>query len=111
MTELETLKQRVQELEQKLGVGRYDPIHKGYEVLVNILGQQNEYLSEFKIKNKIGGEEKSDQITYKNAKDLWENLPLMIEKVSMIKKILQVDEKKEDAVEIISAKRIAEGDV
>ena len=66
-------KAKCQEYEKRMGIGEFDPAKEGYLVLVNILNQQNEYLKTFSIKSKIGSDEKSTALEYKNAKDLWEN--------------------------------------
>ncbi len=80
--------------------------------MVNILRQQNEYLGEFKIKSKIASDDKGDQLGYKNAKDLWENLPKMIESVSNLKAALKMEgEDKKQQYKPISAKEIANGNV
>lgn len=103
-------KQRCEEYEARMGIGQFDPAKNGYLVLVNILNQQNEYLKEFQIKSKIASDEKSDVIGYKNAKDLWENLPKMIESVSNLKIALKMEgEEKKSTYQPISAKEIANG--
>lgn len=99
---------KCEELERRIGLGQYDPAKDGYLVLVNILRQQNEYLGDFKIKSKIASDEKADTIAYKNAKDLWENLPKMIESVSNLKIALKMEgEEKKSTYSPISAKEIA----
>lgn len=101
-----------EEYEKRIGIGEHDPAKEGYLVLVNILTQQNQYLQEFKIKTKIASDDKADTIAYKNAKDLWENLPKMIESVSNLKIALKMEgEEKKKYYTPISAKEIANGNV
>lgn len=105
-------KQKCEEYEKRMGIGQFDPAKEGYLVLVNILTQQNQYLAEFKIKSKIASDEKADMTAYKNAKDLWENLPKMIESVSNLKIALKMEgEEKKSTYQPISAKEIANGNV
>lgn len=105
-------KKRCEEYEKRMGLGQFDPAKEGYLVLVNILTQQNQYLAEFKIKSKIASDEKADMTAYKNAKDLWENLPKMIESVSNLKIALKMEgEEKKSTYQPISAKEIANGNV
>lgn len=84
-------KKRCEEYERRMGIGQSDPAKRGYLVLVEILHQQNEFLSQFKIDKKISSEEKVDILAYKNAKDLWENLPTMISNVSTLRMTLKMD--------------------
>lgn len=112
MESLQDLQKKIDEYEKRMGIGNYDPAKEGYLVLVNILMQQNEFLKEFKIKSKIASDEKADVISYKNAKDLWENLPKMIESVSTLKISLKMEgEEKKSYYTPISAKEIANGHV
>lgn len=105
-------KKKCEEYEKRMGIGNNDPAKEGYLVLVNILTQQNEFLNEFKIKSKISSDDKGDVISYKNAKDLWENLPKMIENVSNLKIALKMEgEEKKSMFTPISAKEIANGNV
>lgn len=109
---IEALKKKVEEYEKRMGIGQFDPAKDGYLVLVSILRQQNEFLQDFKIKSKIGSDEKADTIAYKNAKDLWEGLPKMIEGVSTLKISLKMEgEEKKSNYQPISAKQIADGNV
>ena len=108
----EQLKAKILEYERRMGIGESDPAKDGYLVLVNILRQQNEYLNEFKIKSKIASDEKADMTAYKNAKDLWEGLPKMIESVSNLRIALKMDgEEKKNLYKPLSAKEIANGNV
>lgn len=110
--ELIDYKKKCEEYEKRMGIGDNDPAKEGYLVLVNILTQQNEFLKEFKIKSKISSDEKTDIIAYKNAKDLWENLPAMITGVGNLKMSLKMDgEVKKNIYTPISAKEIANGNV
>jgi len=105
-------KAKCEEYEKRMGIGQFDPAKDGYLVLIKILRQQNEYLQDFTIKTKIGSDEKADTIAYKNAKDLWENLPDMIKKVNTLKVELKMEgEEKKTVYNPISAKTIANGDV
>lgn len=105
-------KQRCEEYEKRMGIGQSDPAKDGYLVLVNILTQQNEYLKEFKIKNKIASDEKADATAYKNAKDLWEKLPDMIKSVRSLRVELKMDgDEKKNIYKPISSKEIAAGNV
>jgi hypothetical protein len=105
-------KKKCEEYERRMGIGQYDLAKEGYLVLVNILRQQNEFLGEFKLKSKISSEEKTDAVMYKNAKDLWEGLPKMIESVGNLKIALKMEgEEKKSIYSPISAKEIANGNV
>lgn len=110
MSEVEQLKLKLKEYERRFGIGDEDPAKEGYEVLVNILRQQTEFLKEFKIKTKIASDDKSIAIEYKNAKDLWEKMPDMIKSVSILRIELKMDgvDKKEMRGSI-SARDIANG--
>ena len=108
----EQLQQKIEEYERRMGIGEEDPAKEGYLVLVGILNQQNEYLKDFKVKSFIASEEKGDQLAYKNSKDLWENLPKMIESVNILKVALKMEgEEKKNTVKAITAKDIANGNV
>lgn len=109
MTEQEYIK-KIQEYESRMGIGDNDPAKEGYLVLVKLLRQQNEYLVNFNLKLKISSEEKADMVEYKNAKDLWEKLPDMIENVTKLKISLKMEgeEKKNNRIPL-SAKEIANG--
>jgi len=112
MESVQDLQKKIEDYEKRMGIGLHDPAKEGYLVLVNILTQQNEYLQEFKIKSKIASDEKADTIAYKNAKDLWENLPKMIESVTNLKIALKMEgEEKKKYYTPISAKEIANGNV
>ena len=112
MSEVEELKSKLALYEKRMGIGINDPSKEGYLVLVGILNQQNEFLKNFKISSKIASDDKGDQISYKNAKDLWENLPKMIENVNNLKISLKMEgEEKKNYYTPVSAKQIANGNV
>ncbi len=103
------LQAKILEYERRMGIGQNDPAKDGYLVLVAILRQQNLYLSDYKIKNHIGSDEKASMAEYKNAKDLWESLPKMIEGVNNLKIALKMEgEEKKLQVRPVSAKSMEE---
>lgn len=105
-------KKLCEEYEKRMGIGESDPAKDGYIVLIEILRQQNAYLGKFKIESFISSEEKGNIAAYKNAKDLWENLPDMIKKVNTLKMELKMEgEEKKTLYSPISAKEIANGNV
>lgn len=102
-------KKKCEEYERRMGIGINDPAKDGYLVLVKILRQQNEYLGDFLIKSKIASEDKADVAAYKNAKDLWENLPKMIQNVSTLRIELKMDgEEKKNTYKPISPSSVAD---
>lgn len=110
MESIEELKKKIVEYEKRMGIGQHDPAKEGYLVLVKILNQQNDYLHNFNIKTKISSEEKAEMAEYKNAKDLWENLPKMIQSVSTLRIELKMDgEEKKSTYTPTSSKSIADG--
>lgn len=110
MGEEKDYKKLCEEYEKRMGIGENDPAKDGYLVLVSILNQQNDYLKKFKIESKIASDEKADMTAYKNAKDLWENLPKMIEAVSTLRISLKIDgEEVKNKHRPITAKEIANG--
>ena len=112
MEDIEVLKKKVAEYEKRMGIGEFDPAKDGYLVLIEILRQQNTYLGKFKIESFISSEDKGNIAAYKNAKDLWENLPDMIKKVNTLKFELKIEgEEKKSVYSPISAKEIANGNV
>lgn len=109
MESIEELKKKIAELEKRMGIGEYDPAKKGYLVLVKILNQQNEYLDKFNISDKIGSLAKDDAI-YPRAKEMWDDLPGMITKVSNLRIELKMEgEEKKSTYVRASAKSIADG--
>ncbi len=112
MQEQKDYKKLCEEYEKRMGIGEHDPTKEGYFVLVKMLNQQNEFLSGFSIKSKISSEEKADATMYKNAKDLWENLPDMIKAIKSLRIELKMDgEEKKEEYKPISAKAIANGEI
>lgn len=87
-------KKLCEEYEKRMGIGQNDPAKDGYLVLVKLLRQQNEYLDNFNIKSKISSDEKGIMAEYKNAKDLWEGLPKMIQNVNALKIELNMEGEK-----------------
>jgi len=64
-----------------------------------------------KIKSLISSEEKGDQLAYKNSKDLWENLPKMIESINTLKIVLKMEgEEKKSQRTPVSATSLEEED-
>lgn len=105
-------KKLCEEYEKRMGIGENDPAKDGYLVMVSILRQQNEYLRTFQIKSKIASDDKADMTAYKNAKDLWENLPKMIEAVSSLRISLKMDgEEVKKQYTTITAAQIAKGEM
>jgi len=103
-------KAKCQEYERRMGIGENDPAKDGYLVLIKILNQQNKYLEKFEIKDLISTDDKAKATEYKNAKDLWENLPSMISKLNTLKAELKIEgEEKKETIVPISPKAIADG--
>lgn len=97
-------KKKCEEYERRMGIGEHDPAKEGYLVLVSLLNQQNEYLKDFKLKTKITSDDAAVKIEYKNAKDLWEYLPKMIESVSVLKISLKMEgEQQKSNIKPVSA--------
>lgn len=78
-------KKLCEEYEKRMGIGKNSPARDGYLVLVRLLNEQNEYLKVIKIKDLISSDDAAKKIEYKNAKDLWEGLPKMIQNVEALK--------------------------
>ena len=89
MSEVEELKKELEYYKKKLGVGEHDPTTNGFIVLVEQLRQRNEFLKDFKIKEKIGNAVKDDPV-YARAMDLIDTLPKMISSVNALKLELNV---------------------
>lgn len=105
-------KKKCEEYERRIGLGEFDPAKDGYLVLVEILRQQNTYLGKFKVETFIASDDKANMTAYKNAKELWENLPDMIKKINNLKLELKMEgEEKKSIYSPISAKEIANGNV
>ena len=107
---IEQLKKRIAQLEEKLGLGDYDPSVKGYGVLVKIIKDQNSYLESINVKSLIVSEDKLKE--FERAKGLWENMPKMIKSVNELKYELKIEPQEEKIIQKpISAKDIASGHV
>lgn len=107
---IDELKAKIKEYEKRLGINEYDPAKDGYLILVDLLRQTNEYLKTFKIKEKIGSDDKSVMAEYKNAKDLWEGLPERIRSVRDLKLELKMEgEQVKNLYTRTSPKSIADG--
>jgi hypothetical protein len=86
---IEGLKKELDHYKRLLGIG--DDAIESYQVLIGICRQQREYLQVFNIKSKIGSDDKAAAVEYKNAKDLWENLPDMISKLNRLRSELKIE--------------------
>lgn len=92
-------KARCEEYEKILRLQKSDVTVEGYIVFVNILSQQAKYLSEFVLEDKIKAVEKSaEHIAYKNAKELWEKLPALIQAVLKLREDLNINEPEVESV-------------
>lgn len=101
-------KKRCEEYEKRMGIGQDDPAKDGYLVLVAQLRQQNEYLKDFRLKDKIGNAVKDDPV-YARSMDLIEKLPKMISSVSVLRIELKMEgEEKKSTYKPVTAKSIAE---
>ena len=87
---IEALKKELEYYKKVFGVAEYDPASNGYMVLVEQLRQRNDFLKEFKIKDKIGNAVKDDPV-YARAIDLIDSLPKMISSVHGLKLELGVE--------------------
>jgi len=86
-------KARCEHYEKVLRIKKNDVTIEGYKVFVNILSQQTKYLGEFILEEKIKAIEKSaEHIAYKNAKELWEKLPKLIQDVLTLRQDLGIVE-------------------
>jgi hypothetical protein len=81
----------IQELVEKLSLFENDAAKRGFYTLNRIVNQQIEFLNSFNIKTKISSDEKSDAVMYKNAKELWENLPKMISALNQLRIEMKID--------------------
>jgi len=101
-------KKKCEEYERRMGIGANDPAKDGYLVLVALLRQQNDYLNDFKLKSKITSDDTAVKVEYKNAKDLWEYLPKMIESVNNLKIALKMEgEDSKTLIKPVSASSVA----
>ena len=105
-------KKRCEEYEKRMGIGEQDPAKDGYTVLVKLLRQQNEYLGDIDIKEMVTREDKTKATAeYERAKSLWENLPKMIQSVSVLRIELKMDgEQKKTMYVPVNSKAIANGE-
>ena len=113
MDELKELREQNERLKTKVAYFEKDAAAKGFFTLNRIVNQQIDVLNEFSIKSKISSEEKADTVYYKNAKELWENLPKMISALNSLRFELKIDEGEEETEKLIpiSAKAIANGEI
>ncbi len=88
----------IQELQAKLSLFENDAAKRGFYTINRIVNQQVEYLNGFNIKSKIGAEDKSEMAEYKNAKDLWENLPKMITSLNQLRLEMNIDGNEESDI-------------
>lgn len=89
---VDQLKQKVEHYEKILRLEKSDVTIEGYRVFVEILSQQTKYLSQFVLEDKIKAAEKTaEHIAYKNAKELWEKLPALIQAVLKLREDLKID--------------------
>lgn len=91
---METINQQeqIERLQKRLAYYEKDAAFAGFFTLNRIVNQQREYLNKFNIATFIASEEKSEQLAYKNAKDLWENLPDMIMQLNKLRIDLKLDD-------------------
>ena len=89
MDTTESLQKELDHYKRLFGIG--DDAVESYMVLIKIFRQQREYLRDFKIKDLISSDDKGKIIEYKNAKDLWENLPDMISKLNRLRSELKIE--------------------
>ena len=85
----------IESLKEQLLLFENDASKRGFYTLNRIVNQQVEFLNSFSIKSKISSDDKSDVITYKNAKELWENLPKMITSLNTLRTEMKIDGEEE----------------
>ena len=91
------------------GVG--DLATRAYSKVVKMIEQQVDFLDSFELKTKITSAAKDDPV-YGRAKEIWEELPDMILKLNKLKIELDIQYvEKEEEMQGISAKQIADGNV
>ncbi len=83
--------ENIEDLRNRLSLFENDASKRGFYSLNRIVNQQIEFLNTFNIKSKISSEEKADVVTYKNAKELWENLPKMISALNQLRIEMKID--------------------
>lgn len=93
----EQLKAKIEHYEKILRIKKSDVTIEAYTVFVNILSQQSKYLGQFILEDKIKAVEKSaEHIAYKNAKELWEKLPSLIQATLKLREDLGIFEPEEE---------------
>jgi hypothetical protein len=90
MDKVTSLLKEVEHYKKILGIAEYDPATNGYLVLIEQLRQRNEYLKDFKIKDKIATAVKDDPV-YARAMDLIDTLPKMVSSVNNLKLELKIE--------------------
>ena len=85
------MSESVEELRKKLSLFENDASKRGFYTLNRIVNQQIEFLNTFNITSKISSSEKEDATMYKNAKELWENLPKMISSLNQLRDEMKID--------------------
>jgi hypothetical protein len=88
---IQDIKKQNELLLKKLDYYEKDAAFGGFFTLNRIVNQQREYLNKFSIAGYIASEDKVEQLAYKNAKDLWENLPDMITQLNRLRIDLKLD--------------------
>lgn len=109
-TNLEEANKKIAEYEKRMGIGMFDPAKDGYLVLVKLLGQQNDYLSNINIKTLVTEKEEGTKKSaeYERAKGLWEKLPDMIKNVSSLRSELKMEgEEKKEEYQPVTAESLA----
>lgn len=92
---IEELKKELAHYKKIFGIAEYDPATSGYTVLIEQLRQRNDFLKEFKIKDKIGSIAKDDPV-YVRAMELIDGLPKMISSVNNLRFELKIEYSIED---------------
>lgn len=83
--------ENIDELKKRLSLFENDASKRGFYTLNRIVNQQVEFLNTFSITTKISSDDKADIVMYKNAKDLWENLPKMISSLNQLRDEMKID--------------------
>lgn len=92
MKTTDQLQEQIERLQKRLDYYEKDAAFGGFFTLNRIVNQQREYLNKFNITAYIASEDKAEQLAYKNAKDLWENLGKMITSLNQLRIELKLDE-------------------
>jgi hypothetical protein len=90
MSEVDSLKKKLEHYERLLGIGQSDPALKGYKTYVRIINQQIEFLENFNIKSNIDGK-KTETVMYERAESMWNGLPKMISSLNALKLELKIE--------------------